>query len=76
MSGKEHDLVELRERRNAAVTKGLRRMYKFFKQKNFEPLYDIGDDAPSIFFESLVHERKQLHSYGEQGDVQETAAKI
>lgn len=51
MSGKEHDLVELRERRNAAVTKGLRRMYKFFKQKNFEPLYDIGDDAPSIFFE-------------------------
>ena len=51
MSGQEHDLNELRERRNAAVTKGLRKMYKFFKQKDFAPLYDIGDDAPSIFFE-------------------------
>jgi hypothetical protein len=51
MAGKEHDLNELRERRNAAVTKGLRKMYKFFKQKDFAPLYDIGDDAPSIFFE-------------------------
>ena len=51
MAGKEHDLTELRERRNAAVSKGLRKMYKFFKQKDFAPLYDIGDDAPSIFFE-------------------------
>ena len=32
MGGREHDLAELRERRNAAVTKGLRKMFKFFKK--------------------------------------------
>ena len=51
MAGREHDLAELRERRNAAVVKGLRKMFKFFRKENYAPLYEIGDDAPSIFFE-------------------------
>ena len=51
MAGREHDLAELRERRNAAVLKGLRRMYKFFKKDQYAALHEIGDDAPSIFFE-------------------------
>ena len=51
LAGREHDLTELRERRNTAITKGLRKMHKFFKKDNYAPLHEIGDDAPSIFFE-------------------------
>jgi hypothetical protein len=51
MSGRPHDIADLRERRNAAIVKGLKMMHKFFKKKNFEALHEVGDDAPSIFFE-------------------------
>ena len=51
MRGREHDLVAMRGQRNAAVTRGLRHMFRFFKKKKYEALHDIGDDAPSIFFE-------------------------
>ncbi len=51
MGGKEHDLGELRERRNAAVRRGLRKMFKFFRRDGFSALHELGDDAPSIFFE-------------------------
>ena len=51
MSGRPHDIAELRERRNTAIVKGLKMMHKFFKKKNFEALHEVGDDAPSIFFE-------------------------
>ena len=51
LKGNEYDLTELRDRRNAAVSKGLRKMYKFFKKDNYAALHEIGDDAPSIFFE-------------------------
>ena len=51
MSGKPHDLAELRERRYTAVMKGLSFLYKFFKKDNYSALHAIGDDAPSIFFE-------------------------
>ena len=51
MGGREHDLTELRERRNVAVRKGLRKMFKFFKKDGYAALHEIGDDAPSIFFE-------------------------
>ena len=51
MHGREHDLVELREQRYKAVVKGLKHMYKFFKRDRYAALYELGDDAPSIFFE-------------------------
>ena len=51
LKGNEYDLTELRDRHNAAVSKGLRKMYKFFKKDNYAALHEIGDDAPSIFFE-------------------------
>ena len=73
MAGNKHDIAALRERRNAAVTKGMNFMHKFFKARarspappaqrqrhsprsgpqknNFAALHEIGDDAPSIFFE-------------------------
>ena len=49
--GNQHSLAELRDRRNAAVTKGMIFMHKFFKKNNFAALHEVGDDAPSIFFE-------------------------
>ena len=51
MAGQMHDIAALRERRNAAVTKGMIFMHRFFKKNNFAALHEIGDDAPSIFFE-------------------------
>eukprot|EP00966_Prymnesium_polylepis_P137212 3170652-Prymnesium_polylepis.1 len=51
MSGKPHDLAQLRVQRNAAVMKGMKFLYKFFKKDNYSALHEIGDDAPSIFFE-------------------------
>lgn len=50
-SGAEHDLAELRDRRNAAVSRGMKHMYKFFRRNNYSALHEVGDDAPSIFFE-------------------------
>ena len=41
----------MREKRNAAVLKGIKYMYRFLKKNNYKALYEIGDDAPSIFFE-------------------------
>ena len=49
--GNSYDIAELRARRNVAVTKGMNYLYKFFKKNNFAALHEIGDDAPSIFFE-------------------------
>lgn len=40
-----------REKRNKAVLKGMKYMKKFLLKDNCKALYDIGDDAPSIFFE-------------------------
>lgn len=37
--------------RGKAVLKGMKYMAKFLKRDNFKALYEIGDDAPSIFFE-------------------------
>ena len=51
MAGQMHDIAALRERRNAAVTKGMIFMHKFFKKNDYAALHEIGDDAPSIFFE-------------------------
>ena len=51
LAGGQHDIAALRERRNAAVTKGMVFMHKFFKKNNFAALHEVGDDAPSIFFE-------------------------
>jgi len=42
---------ELRNRRNAAVMQGMTYMHKFLSKNKYKPLYEIGDDAPSIFFE-------------------------
>jgi len=51
MAGQMHDIAALRERRNAAVTKGMIFMHTFFKKNDYAALHEIGDDAPSIFFE-------------------------
>lgn len=51
MSGGKHDLKELRELRNVAVVKGIKNMAKFFTAKGCAALYEVGDDAPAIFFE-------------------------
>ena len=40
-----------REKRNKAVLKGMKYMKKFLLKDNCKALYEIGDDAPSIFFE-------------------------
>lgn len=51
MQGKKHDLAELRTRRNRAIFKGMKWMSTLLTKNNFKLLYDIGDDAPNIFFE-------------------------
>ena len=49
--GNSYDIAELRAKRNVAVTKGMNYLHRFFKKNNFAALHEIGDDAPSIFFE-------------------------
>ena len=51
LKGKKHDIKELRKLRNKAVLKGMKWMKKFLRRNKYAALYDIGDDAPSIFFE-------------------------
>eukprot|EP00747_Dinoflagellata_sp_TGD_P208509 gnl/TRDRNA2_/TRDRNA2_81989_c0_seq1.p1 gnl/TRDRNA2_/TRDRNA2_81989_c0~~gnl/TRDRNA2_/TRDRNA2_81989_c0_seq1.p1 ORF type:complete len:572 (+),score=106.86 gnl/TRDRNA2_/TRDRNA2_81989_c0_seq1:105-1820(+) len=46
-----HDTKELRERRNAAVMKGMNWMHKFLTANKHEALIEVGDDAACIFFE-------------------------
>ena len=49
--GRRHDIKKLRVRRNKAVLKGMRFMRRFLRRQKYKALYEIGDDAPSIFFE-------------------------
>eukprot|EP00931_Biecheleriopsis_adriatica_P058357 TRINITY_DN34714_c0_g1_i1.p1 TRINITY_DN34714_c0_g1~~TRINITY_DN34714_c0_g1_i1.p1 ORF type:complete len:551 (+),score=130.42 TRINITY_DN34714_c0_g1_i1:95-1747(+) len=49
--GRWHSVKQLRERRNAAVLKGMRWMQKFLTADRCAALVDIGDDAACIFFE-------------------------
>ena len=51
MHGKKHDLAALRARRNRAIFKGMKWMAALLTKNNHKILYDIGDDAPNIFFE-------------------------
>jgi hypothetical protein len=51
LRGKRYDIKEFRERRNRAVLKGMKYMKKYLLKNNCAALFDIGDDAPSIFFE-------------------------
>jgi len=51
LKGKKHDIKELRKLRNKSVLKGMKFMKKFLRRNKYAALYDIGDDAPSIFFE-------------------------
>jgi hypothetical protein len=51
MRGRVHDADVLRKRRIKAIGKGMAYLYKFFRKKNYAALYEVGDDAPSIFFE-------------------------
>ena len=51
LRGKRYDIKEFREKRNKAVLKGMKYMKKFLLKDNCKALYEIGDDAPSIFFE-------------------------
>ena len=51
MDGNKHCGDELRARRNKAIMKGMTYMHKFLRKNKFVALYEIGDDAPSIFFE-------------------------
>ncbi|KAK3238501.1 hypothetical protein CYMTET_51491 [Cymbomonas tetramitiformis] len=51
MCGRRHNLEELREQRFKAVMKGMSWMRKFLQKDKYAALHDIGDDAPSIFFE-------------------------
>jgi hypothetical protein len=46
-----HHIYGCREKRNKAVLKGMKYMKKFLLKDNCKALYEIGDDAPSIFFE-------------------------
>lgn len=46
-----HSSKELRERRNAAVMKGMQWLHKVLKKNSYEWLVAIGDDAACIFFE-------------------------
>jgi hypothetical protein len=51
LKGKKHDIKELRKLRNKSVLKGMKWMKKFLRRNKYKALYEIGDDAPSIFFE-------------------------
>lgn len=51
LRGRRHDIKALRVRRTKSVLKGMRFMRKFLRRKKYKALYEIGDDAPSIFFE-------------------------
>ena len=51
MAGRSHDVKELRKKRMKAVNKGIKYMHKFLRKKKYKNLLEIGDDAPSIFFE-------------------------
>ncbi|CAJ1367506.1 unnamed protein product [Effrenium voratum] len=49
--GRWHSVKDLRDRRNAAVLKGMRWMHKFLTADRNMALIEIGDDAACIFFE-------------------------
>ena len=51
MRGKKHDIRALRKLRHRGVLKGMRWMRNFLRKQKYKALYEIGDDAPSIFFE-------------------------
>ena len=51
LRGRRHDIKALRVRRTKSVLKGMRFMRKFLRRDKYKALYEIGDDAPSIFFE-------------------------
>ena len=51
LRGKRHDIVELRKLRNQSVLRGMNFMRKFLRKGKYKALYEIGDDAPAIFFE-------------------------
>eukprot|EP00913_Durusdinium_trenchii_P013279 g12463.t1 len=49
--GRWHSVKDLRDRRNAAILKGMRWMHKFLTADRHLALIEIGDDAACIFFE-------------------------
>jgi hypothetical protein len=51
LKGRWHSVKQLRERRNAAVMKGMQWMRRFLTVNSMEAMIDIGDDAACLFFE-------------------------
>jgi len=51
MRGRKHEIKTLRDRRRAAVMKGMSWMRKYLRKNNYAALLDVGDDAAQIFFE-------------------------
>ena len=51
LKGKKWDVSELRQARLRSLEKGRTWIYKYLAKDNFAALYEIGDDAPNIFFE-------------------------
>ena len=49
--GNQYDIRELRAARQRSVLKGMRWMHRLLTRDSAAALYEIGDDAPNIFFE-------------------------
>ena len=49
--GKKHSINDMNKSRLKSVYKGLRWLRDFLRKDKYKALYEIGDDAPSVFFE-------------------------
>lgn len=51
LMGKKHSIKEMNKSRLKSVKKGLRWLRDFLRKDHYKALFEIGDDAPSVFFE-------------------------
>jgi hypothetical protein len=51
LKGRLWDIAGLRHQRLKSIEKGMNFIFRYLCKNDFGPLYEIGDDAPNIFFE-------------------------
>lgn len=51
LKGRLWDIAGLRHQRLKSIEKGMNFIFRYLCKNDFQPLYEIGDDAPNIFFE-------------------------